>query len=395
MLSPIYIPFIFLYENNQSASQQEISKRLRQSLSETLTIFYPIAGTLVQNLHVDCDDTGAEFVEARVHAPLSHFTQNPNYEELVKQFSPTVDGTETRNLSVKISFFECGGFAVGVFLSHKLADGSSAAAFVRAWGETCRGEASGIIHPSRGQTHLSVHPSFDMALHFPPSQSPRPLLYLGVPREKITTRSLVFDKEKVERIRKLEASRSEVKDPTRVEAVSALLWRSFVAAHKKAGTGTTSFPAVHAVNLRPRVGLLDRTFGNCIVAVAAVLSSDEDEDVVSRLRAAIRGVGDDFINGVMNDEKLQRMLYEFGDIFRKPGSCCFSSWVRFGLYEVDFSWGKPARVCTGFPYMNLVLLMDAPAGDGIEAWINVSDERFFQMLQSNCDKLLGEDVMAT
>ncbi|XP_042019172.1 vinorine synthase-like [Salvia splendens] len=128
--------------------------RLRQSLSETLTIFYPIAGTVVQNSHVDCDDTGAEFVEARVHAPLSHFTQNPNFEELVKQLFPTADGTETRNLSVKISFFECGGFAVGLFLSHKLVDGSSAAAFVRAWGKTCCGEASGIIHRSRGQTHL-------------------------------------------------------------------------------------------------------------------------------------------------------------------------------------------------------------------------------------------------
>ncbi|KAG6400079.1 hypothetical protein SASPL_141567 [Salvia splendens] len=308
MQSPEYIPFIFLYENNRSTSKQEISKRLRQSLSETLTIFYPIAGTVVQNSHVDCDDTGAEFVEARVHAPLSHFTQNPNFEELVMQLFPTADGTETRNLSVKISFFECGGFAVGLFLSHKLVDGSSAAAFIRAWGKTCCREASGIIHRSRGQTHLSVHPSFDMALHFPPSHLPPPSMYLGVKREKITTGRLVFDKEKVEMIRKLEASRSEVKDPTRVEAVSALLWRSFVAALIKAGTGTgtgtTLFPAVHAVNLRPRVGLPDRTFGNCSLGVPVVLSLDEDEgeDVVSRLRATIRGVGDDFMKGVMNDE---------------------------------------------------------------------------------------------
>lgn len=116
---------------------------------------------------------------------------------------------------------------------------------------------------------------------------------------------------------------------------------------------------------------------------------------MSRLRAAIRGVGDDFMKGVMNNEKMLQMLDETIGEFNKPRSCAFSSWVRFGLYEADFGWGKPARVCTSFPYMNLVLLMDAPAGDGIEAWINVVDERFFQLMRSNCDKLLGEDVMAT
>ncbi|KAL1531701.1 shikimate O-hydroxycinnamoyltransferase [Salvia divinorum] len=395
MQPPIYIPLIFLYENNQSSQQQEISKRLRQSLSEILAIFYPIAGTVVQNSHVDCDDAGAEFVEARVHAPLSHITENPNFEKLVKQLSATAAGAvAARNLSVKASFFECGGFAVGVSLSHKLADGASAAAFARAWADTCRGEASGIIHPSHGQTHLSVHPSFDMALHFPPS--PRPSLHPGVPSEKIATRRLVFDKEKVEKIRKLEASRSEVKDPTRVEAVSALLWRSFIAAHKESGTGTASFPAVHAVNLRPRAGLPDRAFGNCIVFVAAALSLDEGEDgdAVSRLRAAIRGVGEDFVNGAVKDEKLLRMMDESGDALREPGSCVFSSWVRFGLYEVDFGWGKPARVFSVFPYLNAVLLVESPAGDGIEAWVNVVDDRFFQLLRSNCDELLGEDVLA-
>ncbi|XP_047968616.1 stemmadenine O-acetyltransferase-like [Salvia hispanica] len=399
MLPPIYTPFIFLYENNESAPQQEISKRLRWSLSETLTIFYPIAGTVIQNSHVNCDDTGAEFVEARVHARLSHFTQNLNFEELVKQLSPTAGSSGTRTLFVKTSFFECGGFAISVSLSHKLADGSSAAAFVRAWAESCRGEASGIIHPFHGQTHLSAHPSFDLALHFPPSASPRPSsLHLGVTREKMATRRLVFDAEKVERMKKLEASRSQVKDPTRVEAVSALLWRSFIAAHKKSGaaeTGTTSFHAAHIVNLRPRAGLTDRTFGNCIV-VAAASSLGEGEDAVSKLRGAVRGVDRDFINEVVKDEESVRAMDETSDVFRKPRNCVFSSWLRMGLYEVDFGWGKPGRVCVGgFPYINLVVLVEAPPpGDGIEAWIYVADDRFFQLVRSNCEKLLGQDFLA-
>ncbi|XP_057786544.1 stemmadenine O-acetyltransferase-like [Salvia miltiorrhiza] len=382
MAPSLHILLIFLYERDQSKQQEEISERLKQSLSEILTIFYPLAGAIRQNSYVDCNDSGAEFVEARVHGRLAEFLQNPKFEDALKKLVVMVenDGDDDLILSVKTSFFDCGGIAVGVRLSHKLADGWSALAFVDAWAARCRGEGSRIIHPS-----------FDVALRFPPMNSSwRSPMSLAVTNERFVTRRLVFEKEKVAKVRGLEASRSEVKDPSRVEAVSAFLWRSFIGAHRRAGVETASFLTTHVVNLRPRAAppLPDHAFGNCITTAAAAVSGDGDGDLVSRLRAAIRGVDEDYIDRVV--ENVRSVDEGDNSSLVKPGHCGFTSWLRFPVYEVDFGWGKPARVCTvGMPFMNLVFLMDTPSGDGIEAWINVPDDHFFRFIQSDYDELLA------
>ncbi|XP_047942493.1 stemmadenine O-acetyltransferase-like [Salvia hispanica] len=216
--------------------------------------------------------------------------------------------------------------------------------------------------------------------------------------EKLVTRRLVFEKEKVERIRRLEASRSEVKDSSRVEAVSAFLWRSFIEVHKQCAgeSETASFPAAHMVSLRRRAvpPVADHAFGNCFTFAAAVVSADEEKDgygdmAVSRLRAAIREVDGDYVEAIGDEEFAREVLNNIGDVFTKE-NCVFTSWLRFPFYEVDFGWGKPGRVCTAMmPYMNLVILMDTPSGDGgIEAWINVCDDHFFSFIKANCDTLL-------
>ncbi|XP_057791884.1 stemmadenine O-acetyltransferase-like [Salvia miltiorrhiza] len=382
---PVYLTLIFFYENAQSQQHDEISRRLKQSLSEILTIFYPLAGTIKQNTFVDCNDSGANFAESRVHARLAHFTQNPKMEQLGKLipagFSSAADNP---TLSVKTSYFDCGGVAVAVFFPHTIGDTSCFATFMNAWAAASRGEASRIIHPS-----------FDLALRFPPRDIFVSGFRAGVTEEKIATRRLVFDKEKVESIRELEASRSEVKDPSRVEAVSAFLWRSFIRAHKQTGRGeteTASFPTCHMVSMRRRAAppVADRAFGNCFTLAPAVASGDGDEEdvLVSRLRAAIRGVDEDYVAAIGDGEFARAALDEMGRHFGW-GNCVFTSWLRFPLYDVDFGWGKPVRVCPGtMPYMNLVILMDTPSGDGIEAWINVPHDQFFQFIQADYNMLL-------
>ncbi|XP_057791886.1 stemmadenine O-acetyltransferase-like [Salvia miltiorrhiza] len=379
---PIYITLIFFYQNHESRHHQQISRRLQQSLSEILTIFYPLAGTIKQNTFVDCNDSGANFVEARVHARLAHFTHNPKMEQLGKLIPAGYSSATDDNpkLSVRTSYFDCGGVAVAVCFPHKHGDTASFATFMNAWAAVSRGEASRIIQPS-----------FDLALRFPPRDVFASGFREGITEEKMVTRRLVFDKEEVERIRKLEASRSEVEDPTRVEAVSAFLWRSFIHAHKQTGTETASFPTCHMVSMRRRAAppVADHAFGNCFTIALALVSGDGDEDVlVSRLRAAIRGVDEDYVEAIGGAEFAQAALDEVGD-FLVSGNCGFTSWLRFPLYDVDFGWGKPDWVGTGtMPYKNQVTLMDTPSGDGIEAWINVPHDHFFQFIQADCNNLL-------
>ncbi|KAL3509432.1 hypothetical protein ACH5RR_028833 [Cinchona calisaya] len=83
---PTYIPLVFFYENvHSSPSFSQRSQLLKQSLSKVLTKFYPLAGTLKDNLLVDCNDSGALYVEAQVHALLSEATDqdgNAKIEEV-------------------------------------------------------------------------------------------------------------------------------------------------------------------------------------------------------------------------------------------------------------------------------------------------------------------------
>lgn len=49
----------FYRSNNNHQSPSQTSENLKKSLSETLTLFYPFAGRLVDNLIIDCNDNGA------------------------------------------------------------------------------------------------------------------------------------------------------------------------------------------------------------------------------------------------------------------------------------------------------------------------------------------------
>ncbi|KAK8659517.1 hypothetical protein V6N13_029717 [Hibiscus sabdariffa] len=53
----------------------------------------------------------------------------------------------------------------------------------------------------------------------------------------------------------------------------------------------------------------------------------------------------------------------------------FTSLCRFPLYEADFGWGKPIWAGSGDREMkNVTTFMDTITGDGIEAWITLSEE---------------------
>ncbi|KAL0446826.1 UNVERIFIED_CONTAM: Vinorine synthase [Sesamum latifolium] len=169
---PTYIPMIFFYQADESrgltsSHHTQISHHLKQSLSNTLTLFYPLAGRInVDDRSVlDCNDAGAEFIEARVQAPLNDVLQEPITEQLKHLMPGAGDAIAGARpgaalVAVKITFFDCGGMAVGVCVSHKVADLASAMTFLDAWAASCRGEAE--------------VPRFtlDLANYFPPREFP-------------------------------------------------------------------------------------------------------------------------------------------------------------------------------------------------------------------------------
>ncbi|CAK9172601.1 unnamed protein product [Ilex paraguariensis] len=378
---PVYIPFIFFYSYDQLGYDGRVQKHqaLKQSLSDTLTLFYPLAGRVKGNVVVDCNDNGVEYVEAQVRAQLSQVIENPNPEELEQYLSvePWILIVSEILLSIQITFFDCGGMAIGVCMSHKLGDGLSLVSFINSWAAKSRGDHSKILGPI-----------FDAALHFPPRDSLEYTPTAAITKQdKIVTRRFVFDKSKIAALKEA-ASSSQVKNPSRVEVVSAFIWRHFMEvvtqSQAKLKVDTQKiFLLIHMVNLRPKPSppLPDHAFGNICWFTPPMLkleSPKDHHDLVSQLRGKIREINSDYVKKIQTGEEYLKLLNRSNEnqsTTVDTETFIFSSRCGFPLYEVDYGWGKPVWVCPpASPTKNRVTLMSTRSGDGIEAWVTMLEE---------------------
>ena len=53
------------------------SRCLKESLSKTLVPFYPLAGKIKDNLHIECNDDGVYYVETQTNIGLLDFLRKP------------------------------------------------------------------------------------------------------------------------------------------------------------------------------------------------------------------------------------------------------------------------------------------------------------------------------
>jgi shikimate O-hydroxycinnamoyltransferase len=388
-----YIPIILFYRpkiNGHHVDHQvQRSSRLKKSLEQTLNRFYPLAGSVKEDHSIDCNDEGVEYYEARVPCSLSQVLQHINVEALNKflPFEPyrikgAKPGSREVLLAVQYNMFDCGGVAIGVCVSHRIADGASATTFLGAWSATSRGD------------HVleAVCPNFDAAKYFSPKDIPWGLGDIGVTKENIVTRRLVFDKSSIVALKEKASSAagfSQVKFPTRVEAVSAFIWKSLMAISKSKPAPARVHAAVHAVNIRQRMvpPMPTHSFGNLWYFAAAIISPhdeldhDHDHDsnctLATKLSKAIKGIDGDYVKKLQSDAipdsltKKVELSSKLGDV----ESYRFTSWCRFALYETDFGWGEPTWVCCPtMPFKNLVVLTSTRDGDGMEAFVNILEE---------------------
>ncbi|XP_060187985.1 stemmadenine O-acetyltransferase-like [Lycium barbarum] len=429
---PIYIPVLLFYltsTTNIITRDQKLCM-LKKSLAECLSEYYPLAGTLRDDYSVvECSDEGAEFVEARVNCNISQIIGTSNVKLLnqLLPFEPTGNwgkqlkqkGDEREVLvAAQANLFRCGGFAIGVCVSHKIADGTSVVAFLNSW-------ASKSLNTNSENTNIVPPPIFDSAKNFPPREIPRYSHDTGITNKTIVTKRFIFDSSSILAL-KIKASKGIIgsldensKFPTRVEAVSALIWRRVLSLYRSKPKCAKICVAVHAVNIRQRMEppVPNHTFGNYwTVAIApAVLQTEQNAGdnsninmtiLVEKLNKSIRDINADYVDNVIKGRKNMNVLRGPSknadapdNIFEESEQqksrldgdsvettvrdfskgdlevCNFTSWCRFPVYEVDFGWGKPEWVCSPIrSFKNLVILMGTKDGDGIEASVNLLEE---------------------
>nr|XP_043612641.1 acyltransferase Pun1-like [Erigeron canadensis] len=381
-----FLPMVMFYPNTTQISRDIMTNDLKNSLSQTLTKYFPFAGRLAKTApaYIDCNDAGAEFFEASIDNTLLDFLQKSQHEDFDQLFPYERVWYESNNkshdqssdhmipLAVQVNHFKCGGVAVAASLSHKIADGTSLIHFLNDWGQTTRFCLKGNIN---NNTETPIEPEF---FSYPNVNLNFNGFSLDGPKDCVT-RSFVFPNSKINELKKkvmdmAAESGQPITNLTRVEVLNWLLYKSAVVA---ANSGFFKPAAVgHVINIRDKMveQVPKRRIGN-LYMIMKILANNENE-----MKPEV------FINELQKQKMKFRALKNIQEAF---GLVDISSWeivrkdqefidnayictslCRYPTYEIDFGWGKPLKTTFGGNLRkNTFLLLDAPDGDGIEALV--------------------------
>jgi len=221
------------------------------------------------SVFIDCNDNGAEYLEAKASGCLSEFLKEGELEtELRNHLAPPIfQPEESPLLIVQFNMFECGGLAIGISVTHKIVDGFTLFTFVDAWATACR---IGID---------KVHsPSFQLSSFCPPKDmssiktfSPRSKRDNTIVEKRIVFNGAALSSLKAAAHVNVNNSGSLKNEPSRVQVVTAFIWRALIkASQARYGCLCPSY-LTHIVDMRRRTALpipgnMCGNFGNMSIA---------------------------------------------------------------------------------------------------------------------------------
>ncbi|XP_038886275.1 stemmadenine O-acetyltransferase-like [Benincasa hispida] len=379
----MFVPLVFFFSRHGpdlgiNGHDVDRSKLLRRSLSMTLSRYYPFAGRIKDNVSVDSNDEGVSFVEAQVEGvTVSEILEKPRSEIVEMLF---VDGLQWKEskvgalLKVQITLFECGGLSIGVLLSHKLGDLATLVKFVQDWA---------VITRNGGFGEEIVNPLFYSADLFPHGDLPA-MSGAVIEEGNFTCKRFLFEGSKIESLKNRVSEKME--NPSRVEVVSALIYKAIIAATRNSQNHPTLL--LQTLNLRKRVAppLPESLVGSLVsffpVGVAGETEVIELHELVGIMRKEMGEFCNKYAKKYRTKEwhdLIKKRLNESREILSKNGNnqliYRFSSGCNFPIYEVDFGWGAAGWVTmAAFKMKNTVMMLDAKNGGGIEALVSLQDK---------------------
>ncbi|TQD69710.1 hypothetical protein C1H46_044757 [Malus baccata] len=391
----LYMPQVLFYpsSSDEHSLVAEKSELLKKSLSEALTVFYPFAGEFKYNVSINCDDRGALFLEARVNCPMSSILDKPDSEILRQLIAAPMRSKQAQAghlVLIQANVFECGGLAIGVSISHKVADAVTYSKFIESWAEIARCTASTTDH------HVVLPTEFGVAATlFPPQEffnSPKTPLTLPF-IDNVIGRRLVFDASKIAAL-KAKAASATVPNPTRVEAVSALIWKSALEASRSNLGFARPSTWRSSANLRKILAqpFAENLQGNFVFFPMTKIEENEVYDLqtlVAKMRKSVEELKVKYAKEIRGEEVVQ-FLKEYSELVQKDDMDNYfcTSLCGFPFGSANFGWGKASciRIPWNEDFKNRMLLLDASDGIGIDAYITLKKEDMV-MIETNQDLL--------
>ncbi|KAL8191567.1 hypothetical protein R6Q57_028298 [Mikania cordata] len=372
-----HVPTIYFYKDSLEQDWLTVLQTLKTSLSSTLVHFFPLAGRLALitggRLELECNAKGAHFLDAYTDinlVDLDTLLPSPIYHQLI----PSIDYQNTPLeeiplLVLQVTRFVCGGFSLGLSISHVVADGQSALHFVSEWARVCRGESLETPpYLDRKVLRAGDPPRTSVLIEHKEFGSPPVLIDQSGENEReneTTVAMLNLTAIQVEKLRK-KANQSQKSDTshgyTRYEAITAHIWRTSCKARNHKPEQPTSLAICVDVRNKMRPPLPQKYFGNGIVTVIATGCSGEIVSqplghVSGKIRDVINKVDDEYVNSVIDFLKNQDDLSGFRELIPTNGSddghfygnpnVGVISWLWLPMYGADFGWGKEIHMGPG------------------------------------------------
>ncbi|XP_071718381.1 epi-neemfruitin B synthase L1AT-like [Rutidosis leptorrhynchoides] len=380
-----YMPIVLFYPNNDNCTltSQEKARVLKESLSQSLTRYYPFAGRMSSPIspYVDCNDEGIIFIEARINSNLEKYLQLSELDntldslfanDLVNYKSPC----NTSLVGVQFNHFACGGLGLAVSMSHIIGDGATFGSFLGHWASVARyGSAN----------HQEVIPYIPHFIQFPLTGSIQAAYRAReIDQTNVVLRKFVFPNSKLGDLKKLvEINNNE---PSRVEALTSLLYKTAAnAAAKRSGSFKTSYLFI-MVNMRNKFvkKLPQSTFGNIASVILVPTDRHTSETSLSKVVEDIKKTMSEELEGIQSVQNIGEYIQTSRSRMRKQpnikkvvnGSYWCSSLCGFAYSKLDFGLGKPIGVnlALGSTHKNGFMLVDTLNGDGIEALVFLEKE---------------------
>ncbi|CAL4993647.1 unnamed protein product [Urochloa decumbens] len=390
----IHTSMFCVYAKPTAGDFDAVVAAFEASLPSFLNHFFPLAGRIATaNTSTDapelhCGNQGAELVVGEAAgvalASLDYAAMGAPLQRIQLPYG------EDMALSVQVVSFACGGFTVAWRTNHVIADGCALSFLVNAWSELARS--------ATGTLPAALRPNHDRSAVFRPRAPP---FYGASVAEAFTSldarrqvNALTADKSSVLRFYHIAApdvarlrdaaSLERGERATRVEAVSAYLWKTLAGVVAAAGESScrmgwwvdgrrrlTTSPELRAV--------MRNYFGNVIAFTDAEANVQEIlrmplPDVAAMVREAVAAPAyDEHFQELVDwveDHKTQRHILSASIGLGSP-TLIVTAFSSF-RFDTDFGFGhavmampmtvRTARLCSGF-----VQILERPGGEG--SWI--------------------------
>ncbi|XVF83892.1 hypothetical protein PTKIN_Ptkin16aG0530200 [Pterospermum kingtungense] len=368
---------------------------LKQSLSETLSFFPPLAGRLYtdQNdyVYITCNDAGVEFHHCKCSTWFIRDIIGPvHVPEFVKEFfsfdkTVSYQGHHEPILAVQVTELADGVF-IGCSVNHAVTDGTSFWNFLNTFAEICKKITNNINNNNNNNTQrvekIARQPDFSRdsalissAILRVPEGGPKVTFNENEPlgerifsfsREAIVELKAKVNKKEeflsngdfntVEILGKLSNDKYYTENGKNLTEISsfqslcALLWQAVTRARKLPYSKTTTFRMAVNCRLRMNPKLDPLYFGNAIQSIPTYASAG---DVTSRglrwcaeqLNESVKAHNDETVRHFVRNWEADPRCFPLGNF--DGASMTMGSSPRFPMYDNDFGWGRPLAVRSG------------------------------------------------